>query len=250
MKNIAATNDFVIKFANINGTGSSSANQLFAKAIFRMDLPVSPRNIFPSNIQGLPTWYEVRVSYKGYLGRRGGVDIAVCINPQSMVDDVREIEPGGYCIYDSTEPLNPEIVRADITFIGIPFTQICKAEFKGVRQRVLLRNMIYIGSIAALLDIDFTILNDLAKEQFKDKQDLIAANVRALELGYQYAIDNFDCPLDICVEQCGNVADHIFGVDHILMDGNTTIALGGTLWWRDGGHLVLYYPSYISCGAI
>lgn len=239
MKNIAATNDFVIKFANINGTGSSSANQLFAKAIFRMDIPVSPRNIFPSNIQGLPTWYEVRVSYKGYLGRRGGVDIAVCINPQSMVDDVREIEPGGYCIYDSTEPLNPEMVRADTTFIGIPFSQICKAEFKGMRQRVLLRNMIYIGSTAALLNIDFAILNDLAKEQFKDKQDLITANVRALELGYQYAIDNFDCPLDICVEQCGNIADHIFGVDHILMDGNTATALGALY---GGATVATWYP--------
>lgn len=239
MQNIAATNDFVVKFANINGTGSSSANQLFAKAIFRMDVPVSPRNIFPSNIQGLPTWYEVRVSHKGYLGRRGGVDIAICSNLQSMADDIREVEPGGYCVYDSTEPLAPEMARSDISFIGIPFTQICKAEFSGARPRVLFKNMVYVGSMAALLNINFAILKDLVKEQFKDKEALITGNVHALELGYQYAVDHFDCPLGIRLEPGGHIADHIFGVDHILMDGNTAAALGALY---GGATLATWYP--------
>ena len=132
MKQITAVNDFVIKFANVNGTGSASANNMFAKSLFRMGLPVSPKNIFPSNIQGLPTWYEVRVSDKGYLGRRGGVDMMVCVNPQSMAKDVKEVEPGGYFLYDSSKPLDLRLVRNDINYIGIPLKDICQREYKAV----------------------------------------------------------------------------------------------------------------------
>ena len=139
MKSIESVNDFVIKFANVNGTGSASANSLFAKAIFRMGVPVSPKNIFPSNIQGLPTWYEVRVSDKGYLGRRGGVDIALSVNPQSMADDIREVEPGGYFIYDNTKPLDLRQHRNDISIIGLPLTRICNKEYDDPRQRQLIQ---------------------------------------------------------------------------------------------------------------
>ncbi len=161
-----AVNDFVIKFANVNGTGSASANGMFAKAIFRMGIPVSPRNIFPSNIQGMPTWYEVRVSDSGYLGRRGGTDIMVCVNPQSMAKDVAAVDPGGYFIYDSTKPLDLRYVRDDIHYIGIPFTEICLREYTDARQRLLFKNVIYVGALAALLDMDFEILKNLVDDQF------------------------------------------------------------------------------------
>ena len=151
MKRLESVNDFVIKFANVNGTGSASANNLFAKALFRMGLPVSPKNICPSNIQGLPTWYEVRVSEKGYLGRRGGVDIILSVNPQSMAQDIREIEPGGYFIYDNTKPLDLRLLRNDITIIGLPLTRICYEKYKDPRQRQLFKNVIYVGALAALL---------------------------------------------------------------------------------------------------
>jgi Pyruvate/2-oxoacid:ferredoxin oxidoreductase gamma subunit/NAD-dependent dihydropyrimidine dehydrogenase PreA subunit len=149
-------NDFVIKFANVNGTGSASANGMFAKAIFRMGIPVSPRNIFPSNIQGLPTWYEVRVSRDGYLGRRGGIDMMVSVNPQSFAKDVGEVEPGGYMLYDSTKPLDLRHVRRDINYLGIPLTEMCLREYTDSRQRQLFKNVIYVGALAALLNIDFS----------------------------------------------------------------------------------------------
>src|SRR5499426_4386791 len=153
-KSIQSVNAFVVKFANVNGSGSASANELFAKAILRMGVPVSPRNIFPSNIQGLPTWYEVRVSERGYLGRRGGLDLMVAMNPQTWDKDIAEIEPGGYLFYDSTKPLPKSKFREDITVIGMPLTAICNDTYTDARQRQLFKNIIYVGALAALLDID------------------------------------------------------------------------------------------------
>src|SRR5512147_355603 len=151
---IAAVNDFVVKFANVNGSGSASANELFARSILRMGVPVSPRNIFPSNIQGLPTWYEVRVTERGWLGRRGGVDLMVAMNPQTWDGDVREIEPGGYVFYDSTKPLPKSKFRDDVHAVGMPLTEICNATYTDSRERQLFKNIIYGGALAALLDID------------------------------------------------------------------------------------------------
>jgi 2-oxoglutarate ferredoxin oxidoreductase subunit alpha len=234
-----AVNDFVVKFANVNGTGSASANHMFAKAIFRMGIPVSPRNIFPSNIQGMPTWYEVRVSSKGYLGRRGGVDLMLCVNPQSMERDVKEVEPGGYFVYDSTKPIDIRYVRDDIHYIGIPITDMCLREYSDARQRLLFKNVIYVGALAALLDIEFSVLKDLIADQFKGKEKLIAQNVHALELGHQYAVKNFDCPIGIRLERGGNIARHILETDHILMDGNTAAALGAVY---GGATVAAWYP--------
>ena len=233
MKRLESVNDFVIKFANVNGTGSASANNLFAKALFRMGLPVSPKNIFPSNIQGLPTWYEVRVSEKGYLGRRGGVDIILSVNPQSMAQDIREIEPGGYFIYDSTKPLDLRLVRNDISIIGLPLTRICNEKYKDPRQRQLFKNVIYVGALAALLDMDFKVLTDLVADQFKGKEKLILPNIKALELGHQYAKDNFDCPIGIRVKSSDKVGDRI------LLDGNTALGLGAIY---GGATVVAWYP--------
>jgi len=239
MKQIKGVNDFVVKLANVNGTGSASANHLFAKAIFRMGIPVSPRNIFPSNIQGLPTWYEVRVSKNGYLGRRGGVDMMICVNPQSMEKDIESIEPGGYFVYDNTKPLAPHLKRDDISYFGIPLTEMCMQEFEIPRLQQLLKNVVYVGALAALLDIKFPILKDLLSDQFKGKEKLISSNVHALEMGYQFAIENFKCPLPIRLEMGGNVAPHILESEHILMNGNTATALGAIY---GGATVAAWYP--------
>ena len=226
-------NDLVIRFANVNGTGSASANGLFAKAIFRMGIPVSPKNIFPSNIQGLPTWYEVRVSERGYLGRREGVDIVVSVNPQSLAQDIGSVRAGGYFVYDNSKPLDVIWVRSDIQFIGLPLTRICLEEFSDARQRLLFKNMIYIGALAALLDIDFSVLKNLVHDQFKGKEKLIAPNLHALELGCQYALENFDCPLELRVETRDLVGDRI------MTDGNSAIGLGAIY---AGATVAAWYP--------
>ena len=239
MKQIKGVNDFVVKLANVNGTGSASANHLFAKAIFRMGIPVSPRNIFPSNIQGLPTWYEVRVSSKGYLGRRGGVDLMVCVNAQSMEKDVASVDPGGYFLYDCTKPLSQHLKRDDISYFGVPLTEMCMREYDIPRLQQLLKNVVYVGVLAALLNMKFSILKDLLSNQFKGKEKLISSNIQALEMGYQYAAENFDCPLPIRLEIGGNVAPHILESDHILMNGNTAAALGAIY---GGATVAAWYP--------
>ncbi|MGH1440652.1 MAG: 2-oxoacid:acceptor oxidoreductase subunit alpha [Cellvibrionaceae bacterium] len=230
---MSGLNEFVIKFANVNGTGSASANQLFAKAIFRMGIPISPKNIFPSNIQGLPTWYEVRVSEKGYVAARDGIDVMVSVNPQSMPKDVLEVVPNGYFVYDSSKPLDLRLIRDDIHYIGIPFTKICNAEYENPRQRQLFKNIIYVGSLAALLDIEFSVLKDMVAEQFKGKEKLIAPNIHALELGYQYASKYFECPLPVKVERRECVGDKI------LVNGNTAAGLGAVY---AGATVAAWYP--------
>ncbi|OUS15668.1 ferredoxin oxidoreductase [Gammaproteobacteria bacterium 50_400_T64] len=233
MKSIEAVNEFVIRFANVNGTGSASANAMFGKSVFRMGIPVSPKNIFPSNIQGLPTWYEVRVSEKNYLGRRGGVDIAVAINPQSMAQDMTDLNPGGFFIYDNTKALDLRLHRDDVNLIGLPLTDICRREYSQARQRQLFKNVIYIGALSALLDIEFSVLTDLVGAQFKGKEKLIASNIHALELGYQYAQDNFSCPLSIRLERRDLIGDRV------LLEGNDALALGAVY---GGATVVPWYP--------
>lgn len=233
MEHLRSVNDLVIRFANVNGTGSASANNMFAKAVFRMGIPVSPKNIFPSNIQGLPTWYEVRVSEKGYLGRRDGVDIMVCVNPQSMRRDVDCVKPGGYFLYDNTKKLLPEFIREDIHYIGIPMTGITMHHYAEPRQRQLLKNIIYVGALSALLQIEMEVLKGIVTDQFKGKEKLIAPNFKALELGEQYAKDHFECPLDIRLERRDKVGDCI------LIDGNTACGLGAIY---GGASVAAWYP--------
>lgn len=226
-------NDFVVRFANVNGTGSASANALFTKAIFRMGVPVTPKNIFPSNIQGLPTWYEVRVSEKGYLGRREGVDLMVAVNPQSMKKDYADVRSGGYFLYDSSKPLPPGYDRTDITHIGIPLMYLCNAEFTDARQRQLFKNIIYIGALSALFDIEFSVLEGLIGEQFKGKEKLIGPNIRALNIGVNHTRENFECPLDIRMERRDLLRDKI------LFSGNSACALGAIY---AGATVAAWYP--------
>ncbi len=213
-------NDFVVKFANVNGSGSASANGLFAKAVLRMGVPVSARNIFPSNIQGLPTWYEVRISEAGWRGRRGGVDVMVAMNPQTWDKDVAELDAGGVLFYDSTRPIPPSRLRDDVTVIGMPLTAICNAEYSDPRQRQLFKNIIYLGALAALLDIDAAEIEKLFAEQYKGKEALLESNRKALSLGLDYARANFDCPLPVRVRRANAVGERIF------VDGNNAAALG------------------------
>ena len=230
---IASINDFVVKFANVNGSGSASANTLFAKTILRMGVPVASRNIFPSNIQGLPTWYEVRISEAGHIGRRGGVDLMVAMNPQTWDQDVEEIEAGGYLFYDSTKPLPKSKFRDDISVIGMPLTEICNREYTDARQRQLFKNIIYVGALSALLDLDVSAIETLISQQFKGKDKLIQPNVHALHLGRDYALKNLKCPLDIRVKRANAVGDRIF------IDGNSAAALGAVY---GGATVAAWYP--------
>ncbi|MGH1358114.1 MAG: 2-oxoacid:acceptor oxidoreductase subunit alpha [Burkholderiaceae bacterium] len=229
---ISAVNDFVVKFANVNGSGSASANELFARAILRMGVPVSPRNIFPSNIQGLPTWYEVRVSGEGYLGRRGGVDLMVPMNPQTWDKDIKEVSPGGYLFYDSTRPMPASKFREDINIIGMPLTQIANDTYTEPRQRQLFKNIIYIGALAHLLGIDPAVIEQLFSEQYKGKEKLLAGNAKALHLGLDYARDYLD-PIGLKVERADAVGDRIF------VDGNSAAALG---CMYGGATVCAWYP--------
>ncbi len=229
---LSRTNDFVVKFANVNGSGSASANGMFAKSILRMGVPVAARNIFPSNIQGLPTWYEVRISEAGHLGRRGGVDLMVAMNPQTWDRDVAEIEPGGYLFYDSTKPMPPSKFRPDITVIGVRLTQICNAAYTDPRQRQLMKNIIYVGALSALLDIDPAVLETLLGEQFKSKARLIAANIEALNLGRDYVRQNLE-PIGLKVRHADKVGDRIY------VDGNTAAGLGAVY---GGATVCAWYP--------
>jgi 2-oxoglutarate/2-oxoacid ferredoxin oxidoreductase subunit alpha len=230
---MSSINDFVVRFANVNGTGSASANSLFAKSIFRMGVPVSAKNIFPSNIQGLPTWYEVRVSEKGYLGRKNGIDLMVSVNPQSLKKDISSVRPGGYFVYDSTKKLYEEFLREDINFIGIPLMDICNREFSDPRQKQLFKNIVYVGALAKLLDISFDEIEKLLSEQFKGKEKLVIPNVKALNLGGDYIAENFDYPLDFRVERRDLVKDWI------LIDGNAAAGLGAVY---GGASVVSWYP--------
>jgi len=233
MPKIEATNDFVVKFANVNGSGSASANELFARAVLRMGVPVAPRNIFPSNIQGLPTWYEVRITGDGHLGARGGVDLMVAMNPQTWDKDVASIEPGGYLLYDSTKPMPKSKFREDITVIGVPLTAICNREYSDPRQRQLFKNIMYLGALCALLDMDVAAVEQLVREQFKSKEKLIDANLHALHLGRDWALQNLQCPIGLRVRHAKTVGDRIF------VEGNSAAALGAVY---GGATVCAWYP--------
>lgn len=232
MTAMQAVNDFVVKFANVNGSGSASANELFAKAILRMGVPVSPRNIFPSNIQGLPTWYEVRVSERGWLGRRGGIDMMVAMNPQTWDVDLAEIESGGYLFYDNTKPLPKSKFRDDVTVIGVPLTAICNATYSEARQRQLFKNIMYVGALSVLLGVDREVIVGLIGEQYKSKPKLLAPNVEALDLGREYATKNLE-PAGLRIERRDGVGDRIF------VDGNVAAALGMVY---GGATVCAWYP--------
>jgi len=213
-------NDFALKLANVNGTGSASANTLLMRAIFRMGIPVSGKNLFPSNIQGLPTWYEIRVNKTGYTARAIDYDLMVTMNAQTYAADIREVRKDGYVLYDSTFPLDPGLVRSDVNFLGVPLTKLCVDNFAEARERILMKNICYCGALVAFLAIDVDIVSNLLEETFKRNARLRESNRLALRLGYEYAREHFDCPLPFHLEEMDATADKI------LIDGNAATALG------------------------
>ncbi|MGA7676076.1 MAG: 2-oxoacid:acceptor oxidoreductase subunit alpha [Rhizomicrobium sp.] len=233
MQPISATNDFVVKFANVNGTGSASANELFARTILRMGVPVASRNIFPSNIQGLPTWYEVRVSGDGWLGRRGGVDLMVAMNPQTWDKDVASIDPGGYLLYDSTKPMPAAKFRKDVTLLPVPLTELCNRAFSNPRQRQLFKNIAYVGALSFLLGIEASAVQWLIAEQFEGKEKLIAPNLQAFNLGHDYARTHLKGACALKLARTDKVGNRIF------ISGNEAAALG-CVW--GGATVCAWYP--------
>jgi 2-oxoglutarate ferredoxin oxidoreductase subunit alpha len=225
-------NDFVVKFANVNGSGSASANRLFARSILRMGVPIASRNIFPSNIQGLPTWYEVRVSEAGYIGRRGGVDLMVAMNPQTWSQDIAEIEMGGYVFYDSTRPMPPSRFRDGVTALGMPLTAICNARYSDPRQRQLFKNIIYVGALAELMGIEIAEVEKLIGEQFRGKDKLIPPNIEALNMGREHARSELGS-IDLRVRRADAVGDRIF------LEGNNAAGLGAVY---GGATVAAWYP--------
>ncbi len=231
---IQRVNDFVVKFANVNGSGSASANALFAKSVLRMGVTATPRNIFPSNIQGLPTWYEVRISEAGYMGARGGgPDLMVAMNPQTWDADVKGIEPGGYLFYDNTKPMPPSKFRDDIVVIGVPLTRMTNESYSNPRERQLFKNIVGLGALAALLEMDVPCIEQLLAEQFKNRERLIKANVQALHMGLDWVKANLDCPIGLTLRKADSVGDRI------LIDGNAAAALGAVY---GGATVCAWYP--------
>src|SRR5580700_2642139 len=214
----ARVNDFSIKIATVNGTGSASANTLLMKSIFRSGIPVMGKNYFPSNIQGLPTWYEIRVTHDGYVARSGRIDIMVAMNAETYARDVKEVAPGGYLVYDSTWPRPSLLKREDITVLGVPLARLCNENFNGVRTRILMKNICYAGVLAALLDLDLAHIRALLAETYAKKPQLVESNMKAIQLGYDFARQNFTCPLPLRVQKMDAAASKTSG--HILIDGN------------------------------
>ena len=220
LETTAKVNDFSVKLANVNGTGSSSANSLLMQAIFRMGIPVSGKNLFPSNIQGLPTWYEIRVNATGYTARALDYDLMVAMNSQTYAEDIDDVRHGGYVLHDSSWPLDADLLRDDVTFLGVPLARMCIENFQAPRERILMKNIAYAGAVVALLGIDVDLVADLLAETFAKNQNLKASNQTALHLGYDYARENFECPLPF------RVAPMDATNESILIDGNTATALG------------------------
>jgi len=224
-------NEFVLKFANVNGSGSASANQLCAKALFRMGLPVSPKNIFPSNIQGLPTWYEIRVSEEGHLARRAGIDVMVAMNPQTYVRDVAEVVAGGAFIYDSTWPR--QFGRKDIEVIGIPIAELCAQGWTDPRQRQLFKNIVYVGALSWLIEIDVEIIEKLLAEQFRAKPKLVEPNLKALHIGRDWVHEHIGRRLPVRARKANGTAGKI------MINGNEAAALGAVY---AGATVASWYP--------
>src|SRR3954454_11149823 len=227
------TNDFAIKIATVNGTGSASANTLLMKSIFRSGIPVMGKNYFPSNIQGLPTWYEIRVTKDGHVARSGRVDLMVAMNAETYARDVKEVSPGGYLLYDSTWPRPALLKRDDITVLGVPLAQLCNENFNGVRTRILMKNICYAGVLAALLNLDVERIRELLAQTYAKKPQLVDSNMKAIQLGYDYAKQNFTCPLPLHVEKMDATSGYI------MIDGNTAAALGCVY---AGATVAAWYP--------
>lgn len=233
MNSKPAVNEFTIKIANVNGTGSASANGMLMKSLFRMGIPVVGKNYFPSNIQGLPTWYEIRASEQGHLARSGRIDVMVAMNAETYRQDLEGVAPGGYLIYDSTWPRHSLLKRDDITIIGVPLSQMCNENFPNARARILMKNVVYVGVLAALLDMDLDVITELLNQTFAKKANLLEANQLAIRMGYDWANANLETPLPFTARTSDKTANHI------IIDGNTAAGLGSVY---AGATCAAWYP--------
>ena len=228
-----SVNEFTIKIANVNGTGSASANGLLMRSLFRMGIPVVGKNYFPSNIQGLPTWYEIRASEKGHLARSGRIDILVAMNAETYKKDLEDVVPGGYLIYDSTWPRHSLLQRDDITIIGVPISKMCNENFPTARTRILMKNVVYVGVVAALLDLNLEVVSELLNQTFAKKASLLEGNQLAIRMGYEWAKANLEVPLPFTAKTTDKTRDAI------IIDGNTAAGLGCVY---AGATVAAWYP--------
>ncbi len=238
---LSRINDFAIKLANVNGSGSASANGLIMQAIFRMGVPVSGKNLFPSNIQGLPTWYEIRVNKDGYTARALDYDLMVAMNAQTYARDVKEVRSGGYLLYDSSWPLEKDLVRDDVNYIGVPLAHMCNENFHESRERVLMKNIATAGVLIELLNIDRDVVAQLIEQKYGRKKGLHESNRKALRLGADHVRANFPCPLPFHLQTMNANGDKI------LIDGNTAVALGCVY---AGATVAAWYPITPSTSAM
>lgn len=228
----STVNDFSIQVATVNGSGSQTANSVLMRAIFQMGVPVSGKNMFPSNIAGLPTWFTIRASKHGYIGRKREVDFLVAMNPETAREDVAELAPGAAVVYD--EPLRLNQLREDLHFYPVPFDKLVAPVCPEAKLRKLVRNMIYDGILARLLEIDMEEVRTALTKQFgKRKAKAVELNWKAAQAGYEYAAQNLPKTDPFRVERMNRTAGKI------IIDGNAACALGALF---AGVTVVTWYP--------
>ena len=228
-------NDFTIRVATVNGSGSQSSNLVLTNAIFRMGVPVAPKNVFPSNIEGLPTWFDVRVTSKGYRCRTRDVDVLVALNGATWQQDVAGVKPGGAVVHEATYPLTNETQRDDLTYYGVPFVALAKEHFgdKGDLRKYLM-NMIYVGALAHLLEIPTETVEEGLRAQFRSKASAVEGNMQAVMVGYDYARDNLEKRDKYVLERMSGKTD-----GYLFMEGNRAAALGCVM---GGCTVAAWYP--------
>ena len=229
-----SVNDFTIRVATVNGSGSQSSNLVLTNAIFRMGIPVAPKNVFPSNIEGLPTWFDVRVTSKGYQCRTRDVDILVALNAATWRTDAAGVRPGGVIVHESTYPVTGEAQRDDVAYYAVPFNELAKANFKDGALRKYLMNMIYVGVLAELLGIDEMTVEAAIGAQFKRKPSAVTTNMDAARLGYAHAREHLTKRDPFALERMTGVTD-----GYTFMDGNRAAALGCIM---GGCTVAAWYP--------
>ncbi len=213
-------NDCVIEIATVNGSGSQSANNILLKAIFRMGVPVGGKNLFPSNIAGLPTWFTIRVNKDGYTARREDVDIVVAMNPQTALDDMKKVKPGGVFLYNAEIKIDASALRDDTRNIGVNFRELVDQATDAIKLKKLLVNMVYVGILGELLRVEWDALVSTIRDQFRDKAKVLESNFKALEIGRQYAIDRLQGHFPFAVSEMSE------NRGKILIEGNAAAAIG------------------------
>ncbi len=229
-----SVNDFTIRVATVNGSGSQSSNLVLTSAIFRMGIPVAPKNVFPSNIEGLPTWFDVRISSKGYQCRTRDIDVLVALNASTWRTDAASVRPGGVIIHEATYPVTGEAQRDDVIYYAVPFNELAKANVKDGALRKYLLNMMYVGVLAELLGIDESTVEAAIGSQFKRKPAAVTTNMDAARLGFVHAREHLTKQDPFTLERMSGATDGL-----VFIDGNRAAALGCIM---GGCTVAAWYP--------